>query len=579
MAFQTPITIKKALTNIHHREYVIPAIQREFVWDTDQITRLFDSLMCGYPIGSFLFWDVDREHSDDYVFYEFMTHYHELTTHHLKRLQFVEKRPVTAILDGQQRLTALNIGVYGSYAEKLPRKWIGNLSAYPPKRLYLNLVSAAPENELGMEYDFRFLTDDRVASDSEAYWFPVSKITEFEDATEIFDYIQDANLGGSKFAFRTLSRLHKIIYEQPIINYFDEESQDLDKVLNIFIRVNSAGSPLSYSDLLLSIATAQWRDVEAREVIHGLVDELNATGQHFNFSKDVVLKAGLALADIPSIAFRVTNFNAANMTTLEHMWSGIANALRLAVSLLADFGFSERTLTADSVIIPLAYYLHQRHATESYRTSGATQTDRDQIRQWVVRSLLKPGIWGSGLDTLLLNLRAAIKEYGATGFPVEQIEIAMAPLGKSLRFDEEEIQNLLSLTFGDKRVFSLLSLLYPGMNFRNEFHVDHISPRSHFTRRRLAAAGIPEADIDGLITLRDRLPNLQLLEGPANLAKLDKLPAAWIREAYPDQGARDAYRYRHDLGDIPEDVTGFREFYEARRARLAERLRSLLGVS
>lgn len=47
MAFQTPITIRKAIESIRRKEHVLPAIQREFVWDTDQICRLFDSLMRG----------------------------------------------------------------------------------------------------------------------------------------------------------------------------------------------------------------------------------------------------------------------------------------------------------------------------------------------------------------------------------------------------------------------------------------------------------------------------------------------------------------------------------------------------
>ena len=40
MAFQTPITISKALGSIERREYVLPAIQREFVWWPDQIGSL-----------------------------------------------------------------------------------------------------------------------------------------------------------------------------------------------------------------------------------------------------------------------------------------------------------------------------------------------------------------------------------------------------------------------------------------------------------------------------------------------------------------------------------------------------------
>ena len=75
MAFQTPITIKEAIDHIHNNRYLLPAIQREFVWWPHQIERLFDSLMRGYPIGSFLFWRVDPETAKDYSFYQFITNY------------------------------------------------------------------------------------------------------------------------------------------------------------------------------------------------------------------------------------------------------------------------------------------------------------------------------------------------------------------------------------------------------------------------------------------------------------------------------------------------------------------------
>ena len=54
MAYETPITIKKAIDNIRKRKYVLPSIQREFVWNTEQIEKLFDSLMRDYPISTFL---------------------------------------------------------------------------------------------------------------------------------------------------------------------------------------------------------------------------------------------------------------------------------------------------------------------------------------------------------------------------------------------------------------------------------------------------------------------------------------------------------------------------------------------
>lgn len=81
MAYQTALTIKEALDGVYSHKYLLPAIQREFVWKPDQIEELFDSLMRGYPIGAFLFWEVAAENVDNYGFFEFITDYDERAPH------------------------------------------------------------------------------------------------------------------------------------------------------------------------------------------------------------------------------------------------------------------------------------------------------------------------------------------------------------------------------------------------------------------------------------------------------------------------------------------------------------------
>ena len=87
------------------------------------------------------------------------------------------------------------------------------------------------------------------------------------------------------------------MHSDRVVHYYQEESADLERVLNILHRVNSGGTILSYSDLLLSLATAQWKDRDARRDINDLIDDLNDLGQGFNISKELVLKAGGALGE------------------------------------------------------------------------------------------------------------------------------------------------------------------------------------------------------------------------------------------------------------------------------------------
>lgn len=578
MAFETPITIKVALDHIHRHEYVLPAIQREFVWRTDQIERLFDSLMLGYPIGSFLFWKVDKENSKDFVFYDFMREYHERHSRHLPRLDLGAGENVTAVLDGQQRLTALNIGLRGSHAQRVPRHWVTSPWAYPAKKLYLDLSGPAEANDLGLTYGFRFLTDDDARRDisSGKYWFPVSQILTMTKLKDVFGFLQQQGLADSEFAFPALSDLFEVVHVTPIVSAFEEKSQDIDKVLNIFIRVNSGGTVLSYSDLLLSIATSQWKETDAREAIYGLVDELNETGQGFAVTKDLVLKAGLLLSDVPSVAFRVSNFNVRNMGLIEDNWSRISRALRMSVRLFADFGFSERTLSAHSAVLPVAYYLYAHAYPDNYLTLDRYRPDREAIRSWVTKSLVKPGVWGSALDTLLQNLRSTLRDAEGEGFPVAALEATMAKSGKPLTFDDAEIDNLLDVTYSDRRAFPLLALLYPGFDFRNEFHVDHVYPRALLTPARLKSCGIEGEEAVHLQEMGERLPNLQLLEGTVNIAKNDSSPHDWVLKHYPDETSRNSYLARHNMGVLPQDALGVGEFFDGRRERMQEKLTSIL---
>ena len=130
MTYQTPITIRKTLEDIQRHDLVLPAIQREFVWGHDQICRFYDSLMQGYPFGTFLYWKVDAENSGKFKWYDFVRDYHEKDRPHCPELPEMH-RPLTAVLDGQQRLTALNIGLSGWAAWKLPRLWWDNPNAFP----------------------------------------------------------------------------------------------------------------------------------------------------------------------------------------------------------------------------------------------------------------------------------------------------------------------------------------------------------------------------------------------------------------------------------------------------------------
>ena len=574
-------TIEDALNSIASHEYVLPAIQREFVWQPEQVCNLFDSLMQGYPFGEFMLWRVQAENSAKFRWYDFVREYHQRDNPHCPELGTIHDKPVTAVLDGQQRLTAFNIGLRGSMARKLPYKRWSNSDAFPKRVLALDLLAAPDPDEEGSRYTFDFVDESLIGLPSTRLWFRVSDILGMQSGPAMLKWLTDHELDTERLnlAYETLDRLHRTIRVEKPVAYYEEKSQDIERVLNIFIRCNSGGTPLSYSNLLLSIAVSQWENLDARKEVHGLVDEMNKVRDGLSFNADFVLKAGLMLTDIASVGFRVENFTRSNMAVLENNWPHIRQALLETAELVDSFGFDSRTVRATNSLLPIAYYLYKKGAPRDFEVSDHYRNDRKSIRGWLTRSILKEsGIWGSGLDTLLTALREVIRDSDGSEFPAAELRRVMTQRGRTLTFVEEEIEDLADMRFGDRRMFALLTMLFPHFGSLGDSDIDHVFPKARFTPNRLTGAEVSEEHIEEFRDHCDRLANLQLLDHVVNNEKRTSLPDDWLNEHCPEEDARRNYCDRHLLGHVPSKMMDFEEWYKARRERLRDRIAELVNA-
>jgi uncharacterized protein with ParB-like and HNH nuclease domain len=188
--------IAEVVENINY-SYLLPAIQREFVWETSDIVDLFDSLLRDYPIGALLQWNLSAEEAQAQPKYRFVTHYvdepnfpQSLTTPTHRNPPHNSEdplpSPVKLVLDGQQRLTALNIGLTGSFYERKHNHPRNKASSWVQKRLYLNLLSdpQTADSELGNKYDFSFRSEQSATAN--AYWYPVNRIMSISDNDDFY---------------------------------------------------------------------------------------------------------------------------------------------------------------------------------------------------------------------------------------------------------------------------------------------------------------------------------------------------------------------------------------------------------
>lgn len=577
MGFETPITIEKVIQGIQQNKYVLPAIQREFVWDGEQIEKIFDSLMRGYPIGSFLFWKIEPDHLGDFQFYRFMDCFHERDQRHNQPIDLVGDSSITAVLDGQQRLTALNIGLKGWYANKLPYYRWNNDYAFPKRYLYLNLLNPPEDN--GNAYDFKMLQEKEANQvDKKKFWFRVSDIFKFKELQDTMYFCIEQGLTADKRTFPSsaLMELFRITKEKPLVNFFQEESQDLDKVLNIFIRVNSGGTVLSYSDMLLSIATAAWKKIDARKVIYDLVEELNDVGEKFTLNKDFVLKSCLVLNDIPAIEFRVSNFTRENMEKIEKNWESITKALKETVKLISSWGYSWQTLVSAYAIIPLAYYIHKRGTPSNFISSAKYSDDRTALRKWLQIALLKRTFSGQP-DNVLRPIRKVIQG-NFDKFPFDAIHEELKSTSKSMKFDVAELDGLMAYHYDQPYTFSVLTFLYPWLKYDQQFHVDHIFPRAMFTMKEMKKRNIPEDKWPFWLEHYNDLANLQLLQGPVNIAKSDEAFETWIGKECPTSDKLAAYKDLHFIPNVSLKFEDFPTFLEEREKLLRVKLANVLDV-
>lgn len=584
MAYETPLTIAEVMRDISKNKYVLPSIQREYVWDTTQIETLFDSLMQDYPIGAFLFWEISKDKLGDYDFYEFLKNYHEKTSLHNKKADLKGADGVTAVLDGQQRLTSIYIGLKGSYAYRLKYKQKKNDNAYPVRKLYLNLISSAKDSS--NKYDFQFLICNDVKNSEGEYWFEVGNILDMQDLGDVATYVTD-NISYSedyqysreqaKFATNTLSQLHKIIHTSLTLSYYKEKSSELDKVLNIFIRVNSGGTVLTYSDLLLSIASAQWQTYDAREEITEFVDDVNSIGGGFRINKDFVLKTALVLTDFSDIAFKVDNFNKPNMMKIEANWDNIKKAIKQSVNLVSSFGYTGETLSSNNALIPIAYYLLKIGMPDNFVDSSTTKDNRAKIKKWLIRALLKKAFSGQP-DNVIRPIREILKNNGNSDFPINEIIDKFKGTNKSIQFTEDDIDEyLLKLKYGARETLSTLMLLYPSLDFSNRFHEDHMYPKSKFKKSYLRKMGVSEEQLDEYINSVNDISNLQLLAAQLNEEKLNTDFDKWFTDQYKTESDRIQYRTINYLPDIEYSYTNFLTVMDQRRKLLkAELLKILL---
>ena len=586
--YQPAETIRSIINKIDTREWILPSIQRKFVWDTDRIENLFDSIMQGYPIGTLMVWKVTSKETIKKIgFYNFLQNYQERWAETCTDYKPTSE-VVYSVIDGQQRLNSLYIGLKGSYAEKLPRKkWRSayDSSIQPKKFLYINLCEHHFDNEENRRfYNLKFMSKSEYNElANKNNWYKVANILDdfkFFDESRLDDddflYLIDSTIDRmgiedpkKREAAKTLKKLYKVIFVSQVINYYLEEDNDLDRVVDIFVRTNSGGVPLAFSDLVMSVIVSEWP--EARTKIDELIN-LVITETGIDISRDFILKAFLYIYS-NDIKFRIGNLTSDLIEKIKNKLEEVGEYIKSVCFFAKQIGLNDETIRAKYALLPLLYYSVKNEI--KLDNLAKYPDDRKKCGVFLKLSLIK-GLFGGTPDSSLTPIRTKINEIEGR-FPLKEISDYFLGRPRNLSLTDEDIEarvNEASWGTNDARLLlSIITEINPEYSYD---HVDHLYPKSMFTDKVLNEMKFLNDNPELRAFYADKrnwntLGNLQLLNSAENESKNHERLSSWLTRK-PE--------YKSSI-ILPKDSSGneiydddkFKEFVEERKKLLCKLLK------
>lgn len=547
-------TIRKFIKYLNNKDeqggFWLPNIQRPFVWKKDQIERLYDSILREYPIGTLLIWKT----KSDLKRRKFIDNYKSgisLANFYIPQ----DKTQKMMVLDGQQRLQSLFIGLMGSY---------------DGEELYINILSGdlvAPED---IKFDFKFkssssvqfpyiLFKDLVFTDSK----PKETVKTIVSANEVTEDREGRIYDNVELVREVFCRQENILFQ--LVDSVDRpDIYTEEDIVEIFIRANSGGTQLGKSDLLFSLLTASWEEAENK--MDELLADLNKTG--YKFDRDFILKISLVLLD-KGAKYEIEKFRLPEVKAgIENNWDKIADALRFVKDFIYGKTFlkTDKTLPSYASLIPLIYSRYH------YPEAWVKSVESDLVDYLVKVNLT--GVFGGVSDSFTDALVSTVKDN--KGFVKSEIFGEIRSKGKSMELTQE---NLLGYHYSSKEIHLLFNLWYgfnhqPSWN-QNKPQIDHIFPQSALKSIKILNPDTGKMNIMKYKWWdRDQIANLMLLTAHENGAsnKTDILPIDWFADKTED------YLKLHLIPNQPTlwELDRFEDFVEERKKLLIDQFAGIL---
>ena len=557
------MTIVSLLNQIASKEIVLPAIQRDFVWSEEKIQKLMDSVLRGYPIGIVLMWETHNN-----IQYRKFNKDVDLS----ERSQFLENRQCLkrkVVLDGQQRLQSLYVALYGTLRRKF---------------LYFDILSGRKSDDFEEDkYLFFFKTSGEAESlntkmkdflahkgnaEEAKYLIRVSDLfsmTVSKKQQLRLDIKQELSLNeeGVLRLETNIWKLDEVLTKDHNIlkaSIIDEdkpptspERQTESDVLEIFVRINRQGMPLSRSDLIFSMLKLNWN--ESATALPDFVEKINQ-GNSFELDIDFVIRSLYAVSDLGTRFDIDLLRRRSNMDRMRSSFDLCCEAIQSTVDNVQEYCWlsSSKALGGNANLVPFVYYL--------------SRCPKQQLPNKEVEKFRK-AIFLLGFSSpfsryadsrlgafIRQELSQRLKE-GNYAFPLDKMISWVSYWENVDNWGEDLVQrnarlalHIVQRTTGAKT--------HLAMNARE---MDHIFPRSELRRK-----GREEWEIN-------HFANFWLLPKGKNINKRNRHPKEYLGEI-ADAELRRALIEREHL-----DYRRYKTFLQSRGAAIIEKLEHQIKIS
>ena len=311
------------ISDIERGVVKVPKFQRDFVWDIEQTAKLLDSILKGYPIGTFILWETDNRINDVKNIGNF-------------DLPEIEYGPVQYVLDGQQRITSLFAAYKGASIQKVGEK---------KKTNYKDIVVDLEPND---ESD-----DGNIVTTVSKAKRPIA----LHDVLN-FNHKKGKELEAQGFTGEELDKIdeYKDAFSTYDFSIVTLRKNDIDSAIEVFTRINTGGKVLTLFEIMSAKTYDEGANFDMQAKWEQFQKKLNDS-KYENISPSVILQLlslvisetkeckrktilGLEKADILAQWGHAVS---AIEKTIDHF----RTVLRIPVSQILPY---------DTLIVPFAYF-------------------------------------------------------------------------------------------------------------------------------------------------------------------------------------------------------------------------------